>query len=152
MILQELVRYYDRKSRDPDPAQRLPSFGLETKEIPFVVEISADGGVVQLRDTRQLVGKKLRAQSFLVPQGEKKTSGPGDIAHEVFDLVLLFLERATACHLGGQRCVGVHRRKDRPSLAVPVRPGGGEREALGAGRWYGECDVPIHAHGEPVEP
>ena len=75
MILQELVRYYDRKSRDPDPAQRLPSLGLETKEIPFIVEVSADGGVVQLRDTRQLVGKKLRAQSFLVPQGEKKTSG-----------------------------------------------------------------------------
>ena len=75
MILQDLVRYYDRKARDPDPAQRLPSLGLETKEIPFVVEISADGGVVQLRDTRQIVGKKLRAQSFLVPQGEKKTSG-----------------------------------------------------------------------------
>jgi hypothetical protein len=25
MILHELVRYYDRKARDPDPAQRLPS-------------------------------------------------------------------------------------------------------------------------------
>ena len=75
MILQELVRYYDRKSRDPDPAQRLPSLGLEDKEIPFVIELAADGGVVQLRDTRALEGKKLRAQSFLVPQGVKKTSG-----------------------------------------------------------------------------
>lgn len=75
MILQELVRYYDRKSTDPDPAQRLPSFGLEDKEIPFVIEIDSAGHVVQLRDTRTKEGKKLRAQSFLVPQGEKKTSG-----------------------------------------------------------------------------
>ncbi|HWI11804.1 MAG TPA: type I-C CRISPR-associated protein Cas8c/Csd1 [Burkholderiaceae bacterium] len=74
MILQELVRYYDRKSRDPDPAQRLPNFGLEDKEIPFVIELAADGRVVQLRDTRSLEGKKLRAKSFLVPQGVKKTS------------------------------------------------------------------------------
>jgi CRISPR-associated protein Csd1 len=75
MILQELVRYYDRKVRDPDPAQRLPSLGLEDKEIPFVIELTADGRVNQLRDTRSLDGKKLRAQSFLVPLGEKKTSG-----------------------------------------------------------------------------
>ena len=75
MILQELVRYYDRKSRDPDPAQRLPSLGLEDKDIPFIIELAADGIVVQLRDTRSLEVKKLRAQSFLVPQGVKKTSG-----------------------------------------------------------------------------
>lgn len=75
MILQELVRYYDRKARDPDPAQRLPSAGLEDKEIPFIIELTADGRVLQLIDTRELVGKKLRAQSFLVPLGEKKASG-----------------------------------------------------------------------------
>ena len=75
MILQELVRYYDRKSRDADPAKRLPSIGLENKDIPFVIEVAADGHVVQLRDTRQLEGRKLRAASFLVPQGVKKTSG-----------------------------------------------------------------------------
>jgi CRISPR-associated protein Csd1 len=75
MILHELVRYYDRKAGDPDPARRLPSLGLEDKEIPFVIEITDDGRVSQLRDTRALDGKKLRAQSFLVPQGEKKTSG-----------------------------------------------------------------------------
>ena len=75
MILQELVRYYDRKSLDPDPAQRLPSFGLEDKEIPFVVELKTDGEVVQLIDTRTLDGKRMRAKSFLVPRGEKKTSG-----------------------------------------------------------------------------
>jgi CRISPR-associated protein Csd1 len=75
MILQELVRYYDRKAVDPDPAQRLPSLGLEEKEIPFIIELTTDGRVNQLRDTRALDGKKLRAQSFLVPLGEKKTSG-----------------------------------------------------------------------------
>ena len=75
MILQELVRYYDRKALDPDPAQRLPRLGLEDKEIPFIIELTADGRVNQLRDTRSLDGKKLRAQSFLVPIGEKKASG-----------------------------------------------------------------------------
>ena len=52
MILQELVRYYDRKAGDPVPANRLPSIGLEDKEIPFVIEIASDGRVVQLRDTQ----------------------------------------------------------------------------------------------------
>jgi CRISPR-associated protein Csd1 len=75
MILHELVRYYDRKARDPDPAQRLPSFGLEDKEIRFVIEIAQDGRVNQLRDTQYVERKKKRAQSFRVPQGEKKASG-----------------------------------------------------------------------------
>lgn len=75
MILQELARLYERRSRDPDPARRLPSPGLEDKEIPFVVELRADGSVIQIRDTRCLDGKKLRGRSYLVPQGIKKTSG-----------------------------------------------------------------------------
>ncbi len=75
MILQELVKYYDRKSRDPDPAARLPVIGWEDKDIPFVIEIGADGRVAGLTDTRSEQGKKTRAQSFLVPQGVKKTSG-----------------------------------------------------------------------------
>ncbi len=75
MILQSLVDYYDRRCADPDPARRLPAFGLEDKEIPFIVELAADGRVVQLKDTRALDGKKLRAKTYLVPQGEKKTSG-----------------------------------------------------------------------------
>jgi CRISPR-associated protein Csd1 len=75
VILQELVRYHDRKASDPDLARRLPTLGLEDKEIPFIVELLPDGRVNQLRDTRRMEGKKQRAQSFLVPQGEKKTSG-----------------------------------------------------------------------------
>ncbi len=75
MILQALVDYYDRRSSDPDPARRLPAPGLEDKEIPFVIELSTTGQVVQLIDTRVPDGRFLRGQRFLVPQGEKKTSG-----------------------------------------------------------------------------
>ncbi len=75
MILQALNDYYRRKCDDPDPAQRLPAFGLEQKEIPFLLEITAAGELVQLIDTRTPNGKKKIAQSFRVPQGVKKTSG-----------------------------------------------------------------------------
>ncbi len=75
MILQALNDYYQRKQHDNDPAKCLPAFGLEQKEIPFVLEITADGTLVQLRDTREQVGNKKIGQSFRVPQGIKKTSG-----------------------------------------------------------------------------
>lgn len=75
MILQALVGYYDRRQRSTDSERRLPAPGLEDKAIPFVIEIDRYGVVLQLRDTRQPDGKQLRAQVFLVPQGEKKTSG-----------------------------------------------------------------------------
>lgn len=75
MILQALNDYYRRKCDDPDPAQRLPAFGLEQKEIPFILEIDAEGQLLQLRDTRELQGKKKVAQVFRVPMGVKKTSG-----------------------------------------------------------------------------
>ena len=75
MILQALNDYYRRKCDDPDPAQRLPVFGLEQKEIPFLLEINADGQLLQLRDTREPQGKRKIAASFRVPLGTKKTSG-----------------------------------------------------------------------------
>lgn len=68
MILQALCDYYERK---PD----LPRLGFETKAIPFVIEINAAGQLVQIEDTRTIEGKKKIARNFLVPQGEKKTSG-----------------------------------------------------------------------------
>lgn len=74
MILQALAQLYERRANDADPARRLPSPGLEDKDILFIVELRADGSPVLLRDTRGLDGKKLRAQTFLVPQGIKKTS------------------------------------------------------------------------------
>ena len=76
MILQSLNDYYRRKCDDTDPAQRLPAFGLEQKEIPFVLEITTEGELVQLIDTRTLNDKRKKvAQTFRVPQGVKKTSG-----------------------------------------------------------------------------
>ena len=75
MILQALNDYYRRKCDDPDPAQRLPAFGLEQKEVPFLLEITREGKLVQLIDTRTLNGKKKVAQTFRVPLGVKKSSG-----------------------------------------------------------------------------
>lgn len=75
MILQALDAYYRRKQADPDPAKRLPAEGLEYKEIPFVLEIDADGELLDVTDTRRIEGKKKIGQRFLVPQGVKKTSG-----------------------------------------------------------------------------
>ncbi|HUY82746.1 MAG TPA: type I-C CRISPR-associated protein Cas8c/Csd1 [Acidobacteriaceae bacterium] len=73
MILQELARYYERKTNDPETA--LAPEGFEKKEIPFVLVIDKNGGLVQIEDTRSGDGKKKRARSFLVPQGVKKASG-----------------------------------------------------------------------------
>ncbi len=75
MILQALTDYYRRKQTDPDPANRLPAYGFEKKEIPFILEIAPDGALVQIIDTRSGDGKKKTGQYFLVPQGVKKTSG-----------------------------------------------------------------------------
>ncbi len=73
MILQALYDYYQRKQDDTEDA--LPPFGFEWKEIPFIIEIDADGRLVQIEDTRSGEGRKKQARPFLVPQGVKKTSG-----------------------------------------------------------------------------
>ena len=75
MILQALNDYYQRRQRSQSPKDRLPAFGLEEKEIPFVIEIDAEGRLVNLVDTRTLEGKRKIGQRFLVPKGVKKTSG-----------------------------------------------------------------------------
>ncbi len=69
MILQALAEYYERKREELAPA------GFENKEVPFVLEIDADGRLIQIEDTRSGEGKRKRARAFLVPQGVKKTSG-----------------------------------------------------------------------------
>jgi CRISPR-associated protein Csd1 len=75
MILQALSELYERKQADPDPGRRLPAFGFEEKQIPFVVEIDAGGRLVQIRDTREAAGNRRVGRTYLVPQGAKKTSG-----------------------------------------------------------------------------
>lgn len=75
MILQSLNEYYRRKMADPDSANRLPPFGFEEKEIPFILEVSPKGELLGVKDTRRIEGKRKLAQRFLVPKGAKKTSG-----------------------------------------------------------------------------
>lgn len=75
MILQALHDYYQRKTEDPDPSRRLAAFGREDKEIPFILELTPDGKLAGVKDTRTGVGKKKSATRFLVPKGVKKTSG-----------------------------------------------------------------------------
>ncbi|HMV05851.1 MAG TPA: type I-C CRISPR-associated protein Cas8c/Csd1 [Accumulibacter sp.] len=75
MILQSLYDYYQRKALDPDPARRLPAFGLEEREIPFIIELSADGHPLGITDTRQSEGKRKTARRYLVPQSVKRASG-----------------------------------------------------------------------------
>lgn len=75
MILQALHDYYRRKMADPDPAKRLPAFGLEEKEIPFIIELTREGKLAAIKDTRRAQGKKKIAEQFLVPVGIKKAYG-----------------------------------------------------------------------------
>lgn len=75
MILQALYDYYQRKALDPDPTRRLPAYGLEDKEIPFIIELTADGRPLGIVDTRQIEGKKKVARRYLVPKGVKRSSG-----------------------------------------------------------------------------
>ena len=72
MILQALAEYYARKA---ESGEGLAPVGFENKEIPFILEISPDGTLIQIEDTREVVGRKKRARAELVPQGVKKTSG-----------------------------------------------------------------------------
>ncbi|MEE9319528.1 MAG: type I-C CRISPR-associated protein Cas8c/Csd1 [Granulosicoccus sp.] len=73
MILQALYQYYERKVAENDSS--LPPFGFETKELPFIIELNREGELIQIEDTREGVGNKKQAKSFMVPKGVKKTSG-----------------------------------------------------------------------------
>jgi CRISPR-associated protein Csd1 len=76
MILQALAAYYQRKAADPDPSRRLPAYGLEEKEIPFVIQIDAAGRwLPPIQDKRRKEGKKLLGQCYLVPAAVKRASG-----------------------------------------------------------------------------
>lgn len=75
MILQALNDYYERRCADPDPARRLPVFGLERKEIGFVLELGGDGRLANVLDLRTQVGSRKVGTALLVPSAEKKTSG-----------------------------------------------------------------------------
>ncbi len=73
MILQALKDYYDRKAADPESG--IAPLGWERKEIPYLIVLDRDGGLVSVEDTQEKVGKKLRARTFTVPQSVKRTVG-----------------------------------------------------------------------------
>ncbi|QBQ55264.1 type I-C CRISPR-associated protein Cas8c/Csd1 [Nitrosococcus wardiae] len=73
MILQALSEYYQRKTREG--SNELPPIGFEKKEIPFLIVLDEEGYFVDLEDTRTGKGKKKTGRIFIVPQGEKRTSG-----------------------------------------------------------------------------
>lgn len=74
MILQALRDYYERKSAESgDQDTGIPPSGFERKEIPFVIEIDAQGQLTQIEDTREGESKKKRARQFLVPQSVQRT-------------------------------------------------------------------------------
>lgn len=71
MILQALAGYYQRKAAAESTSVAPP--GFEKKEIPFLIVLARDGRFVELEDTRQLEGKKLRGRVAAVPQSVKRT-------------------------------------------------------------------------------
>lgn len=73
MILQALTGYYTRLAEENRHA--VAPEGFERREIPFVIEISEEGDLVTILDTRDGTGKNKRGRIFTVPKGVKKTSG-----------------------------------------------------------------------------
>lgn len=73
MILKALAEYYERLLSDPNCKIAPP--GFEKKAIPFLIVINRDGKFLNIRDTRRGEGRKKKAREFIVPKGEKKTSG-----------------------------------------------------------------------------
>jgi CRISPR-associated protein Csd1 len=75
MILHALYDYYLRRQTDADPDRRLPAFGLEQKEIGFILEVDESGQLRAIIDMREMSGKKKIGTSYLVPISVKRASG-----------------------------------------------------------------------------
>ena len=117
MILQALKEYYDRKAADPDSGIAPP--GWEKKELPYLVVINEEGELVNLEDTRELLGKKKTAKSFLVPKAVKRSSGIA--ANFLWDNVEYAL--GISCKTKAERVSEQHEaflRKLEPCAALPA--------------------------------
>lgn len=118
MILQALYDYYQRRNAHPDPTRRLPAFGLEEKEIPFIVELTADGRPLGIVDTRLGEGKKKRAQRYLVPKGVKRSSGvAANLLCDTAEYVLGVDTRDRAGRVAEQHAAFRQRLADLPATA-----------------------------------
>lgn len=71
MILQELCRYYDRLSANPDIAISPPGFSRE--KIHAEIVLDAEGNLLQFNDLRVQRDKKLVPRDMVVPQSRKRT-------------------------------------------------------------------------------
>ena len=71
MILQSLNRCYERLNARGEIAPE----GFESKEIPFVLVIDAQGRLVQIDDTRTGSGRQKSVGSFRVPSAVKRSVG-----------------------------------------------------------------------------
>jgi CRISPR-associated protein Csd1 len=66
MILQALKEYYDRRAADSENG--IATEGFEKKELQFLIVINENGDFLGIEDTREKVGTKLIAKSFMVPR------------------------------------------------------------------------------------
>jgi CRISPR-associated protein Csd1 len=74
VILQGLVKYYERKSIDPTSA--LAPFRWDEVEIPWLATFTENGKFFGFQSTQEGTAKSRRYKRFLVPVlGEKKGSG-----------------------------------------------------------------------------
>lgn len=71
MILQALKEYYDRKAADPESG--IAPEGFEKKELQFLIVIDEDGEFINIEDTRERIGKRLVAKSFLLPRSKGRS-------------------------------------------------------------------------------
>jgi len=77
MILQALKEYYDRKASDAE--SDIAPEGFEKKPIPFLIVIDRNGKFINLEDTREKIGKKSIAKTFLVPRSKSRS---GSLSYE----------------------------------------------------------------------
>lgn len=66
MILLALKEYYDRKAADTE--SDIAPEGFEKKELQFLIVIDKQGQFINIEDTREKVGNKLVAKTFLLPR------------------------------------------------------------------------------------
>lgn len=78
MILQELVRLYDRlaeqSSEDPG-GQTVPKYGFTVEKVSFCIVIKEDGSFVRVEDVRDQSANSPRAVMMTVPAHAKRTVG-----------------------------------------------------------------------------
>ena len=68
MILQALKEYYDRKMTDSE--SEIAPEGFEKKELQFLIVIDDKGEFINIEDTREKVGNRLVAKTFLLPRSK----------------------------------------------------------------------------------